>query len=110
MKKLNETTISVMGKEAKLFVSGSNLMIETKKGNLVVSYVGSKKISFVDNGKNITVDFSENAQLAAALFNATKKGCELNSFDSYEDYLKQKTEKHGSDFDVNDVVCAYKYK
>jgi hypothetical protein len=109
MKTINETTIKAMGKEIKLSVIDGKVMIETKKGNLEVSYVNKNRIGFLDAGKEIVVDFSENEQLAAALFNATKKGCELNSFESYEEYLKQKTEKHGADFDVNRVVHAYKY-
>lgn len=109
MKVITEVSINVMGKKVKLSIIDNKLVIETKKGNLPVFSVSSKRVVFLDSEKKVGVDFSENGHLATALFNATQKGCALLSFESYKEYLKEKNEKIGSDFDVDKVVHAYKY-
>jgi len=111
MKTVNSVKISIKGSETNVFVKDGSVFIETKKGALPVSFVNkaSKKIWFKDGDKEISAEFTGSVETVNALFSATAKGCELVSFESYKQYLSERSEKIGSDFDADKVVCAYKY-
>lgn len=111
MNTLTSVKININGSDTSVFVYNNEVMIETKKGSYPVIFVNkaSKTIVFSAGEKEIYANFTGDSELVNALFNATKKGCALVSFGSYEQYLKERDQTIGSDFDAGGIVCAYKY-